>query len=230
MKNSLFNPFFQVKEKIKDAECRFGRNSGSVRLIAISKAQTLEAIRSAVAAGQRAFGESYVQEAAKKILNLQDLDLEWHFIGRIQANKAKFIANHFSWVHSLADLELAVTLNDYRKEGNLKPLNICIQVNLDKETSKAGIYLENLVSLATSIDKLSHLHLRGLMTIPKPEKSFSSQRRNFKSLRLSLEKLQALGLGLDTLSMGMSDDFEAAIAEGATLVRLGAALFGIRKV
>lgn len=230
MKNSILNPLFQVKEKIRNAECRFGRSPGSVELIAISKAQNLEAIRSAIAAGQRAFGENYAQEASKKILELKRLALEWHFTGRVQTNKTKFIANNFSWVHSLADLRLAIKLNEHRKEGNLSPLNVCIQVNLQKEVSKAGIYLEHLVCFANSISKLSHLHLRGLMAIPKPEKNFISQRKNFKALRLSLEKLQALGLQLDTLSMGMSEDFEAAIAEGATLVRLGTAIFGKRKL
>ena len=120
-------------------------------------------------------------------------------------------------------------MNEYRKEANLTPINVCIQVNLQKETSKAGIYLEHIASLATSIDKLSHLNLRGLMAIPKPEKDFASQRKNFKTLRLGLEKLNKLGLRLDTLSMGTTQDFEAAIAEGATLVRLGIAIFGKRQ-
>lgn len=230
MKNSIFNQLFQVKEKIRNAECRFGRSPGSVKLIAVSKAQNLEAIRSAITAGQLVFGENYVQEAAEKILDLQNSGLEWHFIGRIQANKTKFIANNFSWVHSLADLRLAIKLNKYRKETNLIPLNVCIQINLHKEASKAGIYLEHLIYLAKSIDKLSYLHLRGLMAIPKPEKDFASQRKNFKALRLILIQLQALGLQLDTLSMGMSQDFEAAIAEGATLVRIGTSIFGKRKI
>lgn len=229
MKNSIFKRLVRLKEKISNAESCFGRSPGSVKLIAVSKAQDLEAIKSTIFAGQRAFGESYIQEASRKIYELQALGLEWHFIGRLQANKAKFIANNFSWIHSLADLKIAIKLNDYRKEGNLSPLNVCIQVNLEKETSKGGAYLENLVSLATSIDKLSHLHLRGLMTIPKPEKNFFYQRENFKSLRLILEKLQTLGLRLDTLSMGMSNDFEAAIAEGSTFIRIGTAIFGKRK-
>lgn len=230
MKNGIFNQLLQVKEKIRNAEGRFGRSPDSVKLIAVSKAQNLEAIRSAIAAGQLAFGENYVQEAAKKILGVHALGLEWHFIGRIQVNKTKFIANNFSWVHSLADLRLAIKLNEHRKEANLNPLNVCIQINLHKEASKAGVYLEHLVCLANSIDKLSHLNLRGLMAIPKPEKDFASQRKSFKALRLILIKLQALGLQLDTLSMGMSEDFEVAIAEGATLVRIGTAIFGKRKI
>ncbi|MCH9636667.1 YggS family pyridoxal phosphate-dependent enzyme [Rickettsiella endosymbiont of Litargus connexus] len=230
MKNDIFNRLFQLREKIRNAECRFGRSPGSVQLIAISKAQDLEAIRSAIAAEQFAFGESYVQEAAEKILDLHNLGLEWHFIGRIQANKTKFIANNFSWVHSLGELKFAIKLNKYRKEANLTPLNVCIQVNLQKEESKAGVYLERLVCLAKSVDKLSHINLRGLMAIPKPEKEFSCQRKSFKALRLILIKLQALGLQLDMLSMGMSEDFEAAIAEGATHIRLGTAIFGKRKL
>mgnify|MGYP003440134604 FL=1 len=230
MKKSIFGQLLQIKERIRNAEYRFGRNPDSVQLIAVSKTQNLEAIRSAVTAGQRAFGENYAQEASEKILSLQNLGLEWHFVGRIQANKTKLIANNFSWIHSLADLRLAVKLNEYRKEANLAPINVCIQVNIQKEASKAGIYLEHLACLAKSIDKLSHLNLRGLMAIPKPEKNFASQRKNFKALRLSLVKLQALGLQLDTLSMGMSEDFEAAIAEGATLIRLGTAIFGKRKL
>ena len=229
MKKSIFGQLLQIKERIRNAEYRFGRSPNSVQLIAVSKTQNLETIRSAITAGQRAFGENYVQEAAEKIQNLGNLGLEWHFVGRIQTNKTKFIANNFSWVHSLADLKLAVKLNEYRKEANLTPINVCIQVNLQKETSKAGIYLEQIASLATSIDKLSHLNLRGLMAIPKPEKDFASQRKNFKALRMSLEKLNKLGLRLDTLSMGTSQDFEAAIAEGATLVRLGTAIFGKRQ-
>lgn len=230
MKKSIFSQLLQINERIRNAEYRFGRSPNSVQLIAVSKTQNLEAIRLAITAGQRAFGENYVQEAEGKILGLQNLGLEWHFIGRIQTNKTKFIANHFSWIHSLADLRLAVKLNEYRKQANLAPINVCIQVNLQKEVSKAGIYLEQLACLAKSINKLSHLNLRGLMAIPKPEKDFASQCKSFKALRLNLEKLKELGLELDTLSMGTSEDFEAAIAEGATFIRLGTAIFGKRKL
>jgi pyridoxal phosphate enzyme (YggS family) len=224
MKNLVSRQFLQIKQKIRDAECRFGRIPHSVQLIAISKSHDFSEIKSAIAAGQRAFGESYTQEVLEKIQYLNDLELEWHFIGRIQGNKAKFIATNFSLVHSLSELKVAIKLNGYRQEANLMPLNVCLQVNLQKKISKAGIYLEHLISLAKSIDKLSHLHLRGLMAIPKPEKDFAAQRENFKILRLSLEKLQTSGLQLDTLSMGMSEDFEAAIAEGATFVRIGTAI------
>lgn len=229
MKNCIFNRILHFRQKIRNIECRFRRKPGSVQLIAISKAQNVEDVRSAFKAGQFLFGENYVQEAAEKIQHLQDLGLEWHFVGRIQTNKTKFIANNFSWVHSLENLKLAVKLNEYRKAANLTPINVCIQVNLQREASKAGIYIEQITSLATSIDKLSHLNLRGLMAIPKPEKDITSQRKSFKALRLSLEKLKKQGLKLDTLSMGTSQDFEAAIAEGATLVRLGTAIFGKRE-
>ena len=228
MKNSIFNKISKLRQRVRNVEYRYGRKPGSVQLIAISKAQNLESIKSAIAAGQRIFGESYVQEALEKIRSLQDSSLEWHFVGRMQTNKTKVIANNFSWVHSLADIKLASKLNEYRKKANLTPLNICIQVNLQKELSKEGIYLEHLISLAKKINKFSHLHLRGLMAIPKPENKFSIQRKNFKELHSMLGKLQALGLQLDTLSMGMSEDFEAAIAEGATLIRIGTAIFGKR--
>lgn len=229
MKNCIFSQLSQLRQTIRNTEYRYGRRPASVQLIAVSKCQSLETLRSAVAVGQRVFGENYVQEASEKMRALQNLGLEWHFIGRMQANKIKFIANNFSWIHSLTELRLAIRLNEQRKKANLLPLNVCIQVNLQKEKSKAGVYLEALPCLAQSIDKLSHLHLRGLMAVPKPVKDFVAQREIFKALRLSLEKLQALGLRLDTLSMGTSEDFEAAIAEGATFVRLGTAIFGKRK-
>ncbi len=226
----IFSRISQLRQKIRNDESHYGKNLGSVQLIAISKAQNLESIKSAIAAGQRVFGESYVQEVREKIRDLQDLSLEWHFVGRIQTNKTKFIANNFSWVHSLADIKLALKLNEYRKKSDLTPLNVCIQVNLQKELSKQGIYSEHLVSLAKTINKFSHLRLRGLMTIPKPETEFSIQRENFKQLHLILKKLQAQGLQLDTLSMGMSKDFESAIAEGVTLMRVGTAIFGKREL
>lgn len=230
MKNSIFSRILQFRQKVRNAESRYGRDPDSVQLIAIIKAQNLESIKSAIRAGQRAFGESYAQEAAEKIRELQDPSLEWHFVGRIQTNKTKFIANNFSWVHSLANIKLALKLNEYRKKSNLTPLNVCIQVNLQKELSKEGIYLEHLVSLAKTINKFSHLHLRGLMAIPKPENEFSIQRKNFKELHQILENLRASGLQLDTLSMGMSEDYEAAIAEGGTMIRVGTTIFGKREL
>lgn len=226
----MVNRLLQIKRRISNAEYRFQRLPGSVRLIAISKSQELEAIKAAIAAGQLAFGESYVQEALVKIKCLNDQGIEWHFVGRIQDNKAKSIAINFSWVHSLSTLKSAIRLNHYREEVNLTPLNVCIQVNLQKEVNKLGVYLENLVTLAESINKLPYLHLRGLMAIPKLEIDFQTQRENFKCLRLTLEKLTPLGLPLDTLSMGMSNDFEAAIAEGANFIRVGSGIFGERAI
>lgn len=220
----------QIKQRISDAEYRFQRLPHSVRLIAISKSQDLEAIKTAIAVGQLAFGESYLQEALTKIKCLSNQGIEWHFVGRIQDNKAKPVAINFSWVHSLSTLKSAIRLNHYRKETNLTPLNVCIQVNLQKEVNKLGVYLENLVVLAKAINKLPYLHLRGLMAIPKPEIDFERQCDNFKNLRLALEKLKRLGLPLDILSMGMSDDFEAAIAEGANFIRIGSAIFGKRVI
>jgi pyridoxal phosphate enzyme (YggS family) len=230
MKNSVANRLLQVKQRISDAEYRFQRLPHSVRLIAITKSQDLEVIKAAIAAGQLALGESYLQEALAKVKCLRHQGIEWHFVGGIQANKAKSIAIHFSWVHSLSTLKTAIRLNHYRKEANLTPLNVCIQVNLQKEVNKLGVYLEDLIALAESINKLPYLHLRGLMAIPKPEIDFERQRENFKCLRLGLEKLTQLGLPLDILSMGMSDDFEAAIAEGANFIRIGSAIFGKRAI
>lgn len=230
MKNPVANRLLQLKQKISEAEYRFQRLPGSVRLIAMSKSQDLEAIKAAIAVGQLTFGESYLQEAVAKIKCLPNQGIEWHFVGRIQGNKAKSIAINFSWVHSLSTLKAAIRLNYYRKEANLTPLNVCIQVNLQKEINKLGVYLENLIVLAKSVNKLPYLHLRGLMAIPKPEIDFEIQRENFKNLRLAFEKLKRLGLALDILSMGMSDDFEAAIAEGANYIRIGSAIFGKRAI
>ena len=230
MKNTVAKRLLQVKQRISDAEYRFQRLPHSVRLIAISKSQDLEAIKTVITAGQLAFGETYVQEALAKIKWFSGQGIEWHFVGRIQDNKAKSIAINFSWVHSLSTLKNAIRLNHYRKEANLTPLNVCIQVNLQKEANKSGVYLENLVVLANAINKLPYLHLRGLMAIPKPEIDVEKQHENFKNLRLALEKLKRLGLPLDILSMGMSDDFEAAIAEGASLIRIGSAIFGKRTI
>jgi len=228
MKNTVAKRLLQLQQRISDAEYRFQRLPHSVRLIAISKSQRLEAMEAAIAAGQIAFGESYLQEALAKMKCLCHQRIEWHFVGGIQANKAKSIAIHFSWVHSLSTLKTAIRLNHYRQEANLTPLNVCIQVNLQKEVNKLGVYLEDLIVLAKSINKLPYLHLRGLMAIPKPEIDVARQRENFKRLRLTLEKLTQLGLPLDTLSMGMSDDFAAAIAEGANFIRIGSAIFGKR--
>ncbi|BBB14552.1 alanine racemase domain protein [Candidatus Rickettsiella viridis] len=227
MPNLIHKHLLQVKTQIIEAEHRFQRLNHSVKLIAVSKSQPIQAIKEAIDAGQFVFGENYAQEAVEKIKQLQGNDLEWHFLGGIQSNKTKLIAENFHWVHSLCAVKTAARLNKYRAV-NLQPLNVCIQINLDQEPNKAGIYLEDLTAFAQSLEKLPYLKLRGLMTIPKKRTKFSAQRNSFKKLRLAFIKLQQLGFKIDTLSMGMSDDFVAAIAEESTCVRIGTAIFGRR--
>lgn len=199
----------------------------TVHLLAVSKAQSAEAIREAALMGQVAFGENYVQEAIEKQLLLNDLTLDWHFIGPIQSNKTQLIAKHFSWVHGIDRLKIAQRLHDARV-ATLPPLQVCIQVNVSHEASKAGVNLDEVQTLAHQIQDLPHLTLRGLMTIPEPTEDVNVQHQQFKLLRQYYDKLKAQGFKLDTLSMGMSNDFAVAIAEGATIVRIGSALFGAR--
>lgn len=199
----------------------------AVHLLAVSKAQSAEAIREAALMGQVAFGENYVQEAIEKQLLLNDLTLDWHFIGPIQSNKTQLIAKHFSWVHGIDRLKIAQRLHDARV-ATLPPLQVCIQVNVSHEDSKAGVNLDEVETLARQIQDLPHLALRGLMTIPEPTEDVNLQHQQFKLLRQCYDKLKAQGFKLDTLSMGMSNDFAVAIAEGATIVRIGSALFGAR--
>jgi len=215
-----------VRAQIQRAELAAQRPPGSVKLLAVSKTHSVAAIREALAAGQTAFGESYVQEALEKILTLADTPIEWHFIGPIQSNKTAQIASHFDWVHSVDRLKIAQRLNDQR--GEREPLNVCIQVNTSGELSKGGIDHAGLPALAEAISQLPHLRLRGLMTIPAPEADPVKQREPFHQLRLYRDELNRQGMNLDTLSMGMSDDLEAAIAEGASIVRIGTAVFGAR--
>ncbi len=216
----------RVLERIHAAERLAGRASGTVALVAVSKTQPAEAIRQAVVAGQQAFAENYLQEALAKQDELTDLPgLIWHFIGPIQSNKTRPIAERFDWVHTVDRLRIAVRLSQQRP-ADRPPLNICLQVNVSGEASKSGISLAALPELAAAAAQLPRLRLRGLMTIPAPATGFEQQRVPFRILR---EAMAALALpGLDTLSMGMSDDLEAAILEGATLVRVGTALFGPR--
>lgn len=217
----------QVTARIRAAELRFGRAPGSVQLLAVSKTQPAEAIRRAHLAGQRRFGESYIQEALAKMAQLEGCLLEWHFIGPVQSNKTKQIAAHFDWVHSIDRVKIAERLDAQRPPG-LPPLNVCLQVNISDEQTKSGIAPAELPALAAAVASLGRLRLRGLMTIPAPCDDLAQQRRPFHTLRMALESLNAQGLGLDTLSMGMSDDLEAAVAEGATIVRIGTAVFGER--
>lgn len=216
-----------VLAQIRTAEQRFQRPSGAVRLLAVGKTQPAAAIVALAAAGQRDFGENYLQEALDKISELAALELEWHFIGPVQANKTRGIAEHFAWVHSVDRLKIAERLSTQRPT-HLPPLNVCLQVNIDREASKQGLDEVEVVEIAHMVAALPQLRLRGLMAIPAPAVQFTDQRRSFARLRELSERLVATGLPLDTLSMGMSDDLEAAIAEGATLVRIGTALFGPR--
>ncbi len=200
----------------------------SVNLLAVSKAQSAIAIREAYAAGQKLFGENYLQEALDKQSQLTDLAIEWHFIGPIQSNKTQLIAQHFNWVHSIDRLKIAQRLNDARPE-TLAPLQVCIQVNISNEESKSGVTQQELETLASAISKLPRLKLRGLMAIPEPSNDNNKQRIQFKQVRECYDALLEKGFTLDTLSIGMSDDYRIAIEEGATIVRIGSALFGARK-
>lgn len=203
------------------------RRRDEVDLLAVSKAIPATAIREAYQAGQSAFGESYLQEALDKIETLRDLPLQWHFIGPIQSNKTRAIAEHFSWVHSVDRLKIAERLSAQRP-SNLPPLNVCIQVNVSGEDSKSGVAPERLAELAQSMVRLPQLRLRGLMAIPAPVEGLAAQRVPFARLRELMRALNDQGLELDTLSMGMSHDLSAAVLEGATIVRVGTAIFGER--
>ncbi|MCK8516648.1 YggS family pyridoxal phosphate-dependent enzyme [Methylonatrum kenyense] len=218
-----------VRRRIREAEIAADRGPGSVTLLAVSKMQSVEALRQAVAAGQREFGENYLQEAADKQDQLADLaGLHWHFIGPLQSNKTKAAAARFDWVHSVDRLKLARRLDAQRPDG-LPPLNICLQVNISDESSKAGLSPADTLALAGEIGQFERLRLRGLMAIPAPTDDPEEQRQPFRALRELRDRLnRRWGLQLDTLSMGMSADLEVAIAEGATIVRVGTDVFGPR--
>jgi len=213
--------------RIAGAAVAAGRDPAGVRLLAVSKTWPAESVREAAAAGQRAFGENYVQEGVAKVEALADLGLEWHFIGPLQSNKTRLVANRFAWVHSIDRLKIAERLAEQR-DVHLPPLDVCIQVNVSGEASKSGVAPADLPELARAVASLPRLRLRGLMAIPEPTPDVALQRARFASLRMLRDELNAAGLGLDTLSMGMSDDLEAAIAEGSTMVRVGSAIFGAR--
>lgn len=213
-----------VEARIRAAALAVQRDVTSVHLLAVSKTRPAAALREAYAAGIRDFGENYLQEARAKQVELDDLPLSWHFIGPIQSNKTRDIAEHFDWVHSVDRLKIAQRLSEQRP-AELAPLNICIQVNVSGEASKSGCTPADLPALATAISALPRLKLRGLMAIPEPTEDRVEQDRAFATVRHLQE---SLNLGLDTLSMGMSHDLESAIAQGATWVRIGTALFGAR--
>ncbi|MBF0470170.1 MAG: YggS family pyridoxal phosphate-dependent enzyme [Gammaproteobacteria bacterium] len=225
--NLLSQSLQQVESRIREAERLAQRETGSVSLLAVSKRQPDSAIREMAQLGVIRFGESYLQEALLKLEALQDLQLEWHFIGPIQANKCRDIASHFSWVHSVDRRKIGERLNNLRP-AELPPLNILLQVNISAEANKAGCPPAELAQLAADLRALPRLRLRGLMAIPRATPDPEAQRSAFRQLRLAQERLQREGHQLDTLSMGMSNDLEMAVAEGSTIVRIGTALFGER--
>jgi len=229
--SSIADNLGSVTRRIQKATMQAGRKPDSVSLLAVSKTRSAEDLREAVAAGQLAFGENYLQEALDKMAELSDLtEIDWHFIGPIQSNKTRQIASAFSWVHSVDRLKVARRLSEQRETG-LPPLNICLQVNINNEQSKSGCQPDELPELISGISQLPGLKLRGLMAIPDPEQAESALRVSFRKLANTLKELRRdypEAGPLDTLSMGMSGDLEMAIAEGATWVRIGTAVFGER--
>lgn len=218
----------RVQTRIAQALAGAGRDAAAARLLAVSKTFDAAAVRELAACGQRDFGENYVQEALDKQHALRDLPLEWHFIGPIQSNKTRAIAENFSWVHSIDRLKIAERLSAQRPAG-WPPLQVCIELNVSGEASKGGVAAAELPALAEAVAVLPGLQLRGVMAIPAPATGMAAQRAAFRQVRVAFEELIARGHALDTLSMGMSADLEAAILEGATTVRVGTALFGERK-
>jgi len=216
-----------VRSRIRSAAIAAGRDPESITLVAVTKAKTAESVRLAATAGVTDFGENYLQEAQLKMEQLADLKLTWHFIGGIQSNKTRAIAERFDWVQSVDRFSVARRLSEQRP-FHAPPLNVCIQVALVPEPTKGGVAPDELAALAAAVAGLPRLKLRGLMCVPPPQANAAAERAVFASLRMALEDLNAAGLKLDTLSMGMSGDFESAIAEGATQVRVGTALFGAR--
>ncbi len=217
----------QVRTRIATACNTHGRPPEAVTLLAVSKTFGPQAVREAFAAGQTAFGENYIQEAVDKIVALADLPLEWHCIGPIQSNKTRLVAEHFDWVHSVDRLKIAQRLSEQRPQGKA-PLNVCIQVNIDGGPTKAGVAPEDALALAQAVVALPNVRLRGIMTIPEPAIDFEAACAVHMRARALFDALNAAGLALDTLSMGMTGDLEAAIASGSTMVRVGTAIFGGR--
>ena len=228
--NALPESLASARERLRRALEDAGRSPTSATLLAVSKTKPAEMLREAWQHGQREFGENYLQEALDKQAALEDLDgIVWHFIGPLQSNKTRAVAEQFAWVHSVDRLKIAKRLSEQRPAA-LPPLNVCLQVNISREATKSGVLPEDALALAQEIAALPGLALRGLMAIPAPAETLEAQRQPLAALRQLLEELQAAlpEAPLDTLSMGMSDDLEAAVLEGATLVRLGTAIFGAR--
>lgn len=228
MNTALAASLDAVRQRIAESERKYARVPGSVQLLAVSKTHSAELVRAAHACGQHLFAENYLQEALDKMQQLQGLDLVWHFIGPIQSNKTRALAEHFDWIHSLDRERIALRLNEQRSPGR-PPLKVLLQVNVDNEPGKAGVDLAGLPALAACVAALPRLQLRGLMAIPAPESDFARQRQAFRTLAEARTRLQQIGHADCTeLSMGMSQDLEAAIAEGATMVRVGTDIFGRR--
>jgi hypothetical protein len=216
-----------VQARIGDAAALAGRSPESIRLLAVSKTWPLASVLEAADAGQLAFGENYVQEGIEKVTATTGRHLEWHFIGPLQSNKSRAVAEHFDWVHSIERLKIAERLSAQRP-ATLPPLQVCIQVNVSGEASKSGCAPDEALALCQAVAALPGLQLRGLMAIPEPTDDPAAQRAPFRQVREIYDHIRAAGLPLDTLSMGMSHDLEAAVAEGATIVRIGTAIFGER--
>lgn len=216
-----------IRERIAAACQAAARAPTQVTLLAVSKTVPASGIRQAWAAGQRAFGENYVQEALEKMTALQDLALEWHCIGPLQSNKTRQVAEHFAWVQSIDRLKIAQRLSQQRP-ANCPPLQVCIQVNVDGGSTKSGVAPEQALALAQQLRDLPRLRLRGIMSVPEPAADFAAACAVFAQVRAVFDRLNAAGLGLDTLSMGMSADLEAALRAGSTMVRVGSAIFGAR--
>jgi PLP dependent protein len=227
MNTSIANNIARVRAQMAAASQSAGRAPGSVQLLAVSKTWSADAVRTAHAAGQNDFGENYIQEAVDKISTLRDLPLVWHCIGPIQSNKTRLVAEHFDWVHSVDRLKIAQRLSEQRPE-QLPPLQVCIQVNVDGGDTKSGVSPQELPALAQAVAVLPRMRLRGLMTIPEPAETDAQMRTVHRQAKDLFEQLRTQGLPLDTLSMGMSADMAAAIAEGSTMVRVGTAIFGKR--
>ncbi|WP_039029799.1 YggS family pyridoxal phosphate-dependent enzyme [Leclercia adecarboxylata] len=228
--NDIAHNLAQVRDKISAAATRCGRASEEVTLLAVSKTKPASAIAEAIDAGQRMFGENYVQEGVEKIRHFQEAgaaDLQWHFIGPLQSNKSRLVAEHFDWCHTVDRLRIATRLSEQRP-AEMPPLNVLIQINISDENSKSGIALEALDQLAEQVAALPGLTLRGLMAIPAPETDYDRQFAVARQMAVAFEALKTRFPTVDTLSLGMTDDMAAAIAAGSTMVRIGTAIFGAR--
>ena len=228
MNTSVSANLVKVRKRIELACEAVGRAPNAVKLLAVSKTMPAQAVRDAFAAGQLAFGENYIQEGVDKIASLVDLPIEWHCIGPIQSNKTKLVAENFAWVHSIDRLKIAERLSAQRPP-HLPPLQVCLQVNVDGGSNKSGVAPAELLALAQAVAKLPHLQLRGIMTIPEPTETEAATRAVHHQAKSLFDNLKTAGLAIDILSMGMTGDLEAAVAEGSTCVRVGTAIFGARQ-